>query len=584
MFDYQLIPIIIFVVLLVPPILFAFFRGWKATLMISLVTFSIFGIIIGVSFAIYEGTIWPLFKGIFIKVHSSLDPNALSNSAKPTAIILVVGLSSPIVYGLTMCLYQPFKKILVKHLGPKTTNIDENTKKITRTSNIISRTTSIFIATTSSLLVSSTIASAASTVSTKYSKNNGFNKFLSVVGNIYTVGQGEYDESFMVLQDFIRNDLKAKEINALYELLDLTYKGIDPTYITPIKKKNIKWSIEKIANHGNTLVSFIKLIYSRGGVANKVDVLNDFEGINNGILGNPIEDGNYGTSLSERDAIGFHFSASLDAISVVEKYLRENRFVSFKKSKFFTEWKTSLNSIITLTNEVNNMKITLKNKKTEIESLKTEITNIGSSITLLTNRINDLGSEKTNGMLIDNALDKEEKAKNIMVVANNAYIGAHRLFKNNENRILEEKKSAVRELLKNYNDAKDGLKKFQHDSSKLASRISNYNAEIRRIENKISILSKNINSSVALQKKYENQITKATEDISLLGTSSQSLANSKERQRLSDIINIARFNVSKELSKQTDLRAELEESNNNKEYLTTCVERLTCEAKISWSS
>ncbi|MCK5807302.1 MAG: hypothetical protein KAG91_02825, partial [Mycoplasmataceae bacterium] len=221
MLDYQLIPIIVFVVLLIPPIIFAFFRGWKATLVITLVTFALFGIVVGISFAIYDVAIWSVYRDLFIDVPQGLDPDAMSNASKPSAIILVVGVSSPIIYGLTMGLYKPFKKLLARHLEPKTTKIDKNSKTVSRTSNVVSRTSGVLIASVASLFVASTIASAASTVSTKYSKNNGFNKFLSGVGSIYTMGQGHYDEPFMILQDFAKNDLKGPEIQALYSLLAL---------------------------------------------------------------------------------------------------------------------------------------------------------------------------------------------------------------------------------------------------------------------------------------------------------------------------------------------------------------------------
>ena len=134
MYQYYFIPVIIFIIFLVPLFFLGWKKGWRFALFFALVTFTLSGITIGICIGIYDSTIWPSFKNhLLVKnTNSSLDIDHLKDLSRPSALSLVMGILSLPILLLSYLLYLPFKKWLTAYMNTTSHVVEGNNISVQR--------------------------------------------------------------------------------------------------------------------------------------------------------------------------------------------------------------------------------------------------------------------------------------------------------------------------------------------------------------------------------------------------------------------------------------------------------------------
>ena len=362
MFDYPIIPIIVFITILIPPLVIAFFRGWKASLFIALITLVFIGIEVGVSFAIYD-SLWGIFKSIFIKdLQPGLSPEALKDISKASVIILFIGICMLPTYGLVIGLYFPIRRLLKKHLFPKTNDINQNQKEIERSPHFVSRIAGVGVAGISSLFFASSAAAAASTLFTKNENRSGFNNFTSSIANLYTFGQGKHDRDFAIVLDFAKKELTTKYQDSLGKVF-LLARDRDATVnaaFNSLSTGHFHDELKKIINNPRVFETIIKLILESNKLKGKQILLRDMDYQQLDEKGNKIGVSTSAYTTKElEDRLNTYSSspnlnlhASDTSVKSILDYLRFNLFVDFEKTGFYLQWKNGNDLLQTLKQNV----------------------------------------------------------------------------------------------------------------------------------------------------------------------------------------------------------------------------------------
>lgn len=403
MYNYPIIPILVFVLMVIPPLVIAFFRGWKASLYISLITLAFVGIEIGIAFAIYD-SLWNLFKGFFVgDLQPGLTQEALRDPSKASVIILFIGICMLPTYGLVMALYFPVRKLLLRHLFPKTNDINSNQKEITRSPHIASRVSGMGIAAISSLFFASSASSAAATLFTNKDNRSGFNDFTSKIANLYTFGQGKYDKNLIIARDFAKTQLTSEYQKYLSDVFVLAKKR-DATINTEynaLSSGHFHNELKKLMNNPEVFQIITKLILTSDSVNGKlVDLYNmDYEERDEKGQVNGQFKSNEVTSIHTNDLLdSYSSSPSLNfnmpdaSISSILNYLSDNAFVKFEDTGFYHQWQDSKNLVETLTRNANDQLKQADNLKKEFNNLKSELENIYREVNQKEARLEAIGA------------------------------------------------------------------------------------------------------------------------------------------------------------------------------------------------
>lgn len=414
MINNTLVPILVFIVLFIPPIALGFFRGWKASffIMALILLFIAIEVIITIPKPIYNW-LWNIFSKFYISdLQPGLNNEGLKDISKPSVVILWIGVCMVPSYLIVFGIYFSLKGWLLKHLYPKTTKIDENSKEIKRSMHWVSRTVGVVISTTSSLFFASSASTAAAVLFTDKDSKNGFTDFTNRMTKIYTFGKGGYSHDLLVAREFAKNYLTP---NQQFNLMKVFYLGTQDDIPNTIKAFNnlssgiFNEKLVELAKNPNAFIAIVGLILTAQGSPASERFFpydNGYQKLQydeNGIIvvdnkGNPVFEKEHipysdmtvhlKTFLNMPD-LNLHLSDSV--ISQVISYIKSNQFKNYKDTGFYKQWEdgVDLHKVLQARAAVlENQKITLKRQYNE---LKIKLARIYSDIKTKEDRISILG-------------------------------------------------------------------------------------------------------------------------------------------------------------------------------------------------
>ena len=337
MFNIEALQYIIFGVLVIPPFIIGFFKGWRASLFTLAITIGMGGIIIGISFATYDALLWPLFRDLFVskKIGSGLDPNALRELSKVSVISTTLGVMLLPVLLITWGVYLIFKKLLRKNMMPKVSDIDSNSKNIARKNLLISRITGTIINGTAGTIIAATAASSVATITTNSTHQSFFNKATNGISYLYNFGQGEYDVDYQKMYEFLKFTEDEKNVDAMENVFEMDLdKAPLSKNIEMVSRGKFHDAMTKLFGNEKSTTALINLMTSR--ISNRTVDLAP------GATASESNKADKGITNIENIFNSKHLNFNLKrAIAVKTVNDMFQRVLSFEKSNFYKQWQTA---------------------------------------------------------------------------------------------------------------------------------------------------------------------------------------------------------------------------------------------------
>ena len=395
MYNYAELPLIIFILVLIPPIIIGLVRGWIASLVISLSVFSFVIIAAFTSTFYYDSFLWPTFKGMFMegKVNAHLDIDSFASVSKQSIIAVWVAILILPIYGMTIGLYFAMKKLLVKHLWPKTAKINTYSKTIYRQKHIPSRTLGALISIGSGTLVAGTAAAGAGVLMSPVDEFTTFNSFISGTSSIYTINQGKYDSSFQRVRDFSvfnlpNSKLGNDRVEALKQLFLIKEDGmIDNAQMQYIQSHpRFVDRINSLGSDSEAIKFMSSIIIASIHLPSKVQLIRpDHSNPTGG--GDVVMAGQLRNLQTQIAAYNFGLKLSESTVNGLVDNIVNEGVASFEETKYYQDWQQTikeLNNIrhrkITLQAELSGLTNKVKSDGVKRDSLKATINNLNKEI------------------------------------------------------------------------------------------------------------------------------------------------------------------------------------------------------------
>ena len=327
MFNIEVLPYILFALMAIPPFIFGFFKGWKAALVGAVVIFALSGAVIGISIAVYDSVLWPLFKGVFVHSGSGSDSNVLSEVSKPSVLGIMI---YPILF-LAWIVYAIFKKMLQKFMKPKITEKSNNENEIFRPRTLTGKVIGSVIYGSTGILVASAVAGSVGVLTTPTYKENFFTKTTSFMGKGLTFGQGYYDNEYQTLYEFLPETEKSKEMIALSRLFSLqTLKELKTQIefddmVMNVNQGDFSKGLQVVFNKDKASLAVIKLARSINKNGPVLDITPQNIPAQTALLGLALRNNN-------------HLKLSPTALNSLIELLSTKSFIEFEKTKAYLDW------------------------------------------------------------------------------------------------------------------------------------------------------------------------------------------------------------------------------------------------------
>ena len=223
MINLSLIPILVFIILLLPIAIMGFFKSLRW----SIVLLGLILISGGISFLItslfYDSILYKLFENMMVwRLGSDMALDQMGQISKITIIGFFVSIFILPLFVIVILIFKILTQWLNKPLGPKTTKISNNEKKITRKNLRFQKIGAGVISTSTALILASTLASSLSIILTPASKNKFFSKVIKPLSFPLNYGNG-YDKDWQRLYSFLDSAKENRvEIKGLRELINFS--------------------------------------------------------------------------------------------------------------------------------------------------------------------------------------------------------------------------------------------------------------------------------------------------------------------------------------------------------------------------
>lgn len=234
------VSILIFGLTLIPMIVVGMRIGWRSALFLAVLflLFTILWLVLGL--LTYKVLWWDIYKDLFVSknvdanLHLNLD--LFASYYKPTVLIIIATLFSPLSLGFTWLIYYKFKIPLNKYLGHKVEMVSSNQKQIlVHKKRLSSKIGGGAILGVSALFTGSMLASTANVFLTPYYKSGTFNKFNDLIAKIYSFGLAGNTNDVQVLQSFLEK-IDSEMVNGVGNLIAF-HAASDDTNSLPLTNK-----------------------------------------------------------------------------------------------------------------------------------------------------------------------------------------------------------------------------------------------------------------------------------------------------------------------------------------------------------
>ena len=346
MFNLDYIQYIVFGILAIPPFIIGFKKGWKAALLSTIVLLALSGAIVALSYMLYDKTLWPMFRNMFVAKHVGwgLNPDELSVLSKPSIIVTVLGIMILPSFFIAWLVFFIFKKLLLKHMQPRVKRLNDNQAKIWRKNNIHSKLIGGTILGTSGIVIAATAAGAVSTFTVPTNKDNFFTKAITALGKGYSYNTGYYDSDYQHMYEYLPMTHEVAEMSSLKRVFALNandpIKSTDVDTIVNSKEWHAK--TKELLSKKRSAIALVKLAISDN---NQYDLTNSgsSKAINN--------------LRMTIDNSKLKFNMPSDAIDEVTEYILKNRILQFEKTSVYLDWQDAVKTVKRLAKELDVLKV-----------------------------------------------------------------------------------------------------------------------------------------------------------------------------------------------------------------------------------
>ena len=380
MFWLPYISLVVFLLLIIPFVIYGFKKGWVYSLVFSFALWIVTLVFVGINHLIYK-YLWQAYSYLFLEKNLKVEINLenLSNFYKPQIILLATGIEIILIYPITFLLMFFINKLIRKYFGHKVENINKSEKSILYRRKISwSRLSGTIILTINSLFSISLIASAINIITIPYKKSNFTTSLNDQIGKIYSLGLGENTKSAQIISNFLRMELDESIASSMNELVAFR-SDENPN------SDNSFPNVKKIKHFRDNILKFKELFTNKEAskaiftsvVKQNVDSINPLTFDKNTI--SSLEDVNknkvgYNKQARDNDLEALKAFVNKDKIKVfLEKDLIEalvlkfqKSFIDFSKTIFYYKYKLWL-----LEKEKNNQK--LLKRKNDLSNYKNSL-------------------------------------------------------------------------------------------------------------------------------------------------------------------------------------------------------------------
>ncbi len=324
MFDIPAIPYVVFALLVLPPIIIGFFRGWRASLLILVTLLITSGLIVGISAALYDKLNWPLFKHLFIDKYqsSNIDIEKLAYVVKPSVIMLSLGVFLIPCVLVTFGVYKLSKKVVQRYMYPDVTVTDSNVKEVKRKDLRRTKVLGTTIGTVTGLGVASVGMSSIAVVTTGSQSASWVNSFASGLSSVYSFGQASYDRGYQALYEFLDAEKSSSQIGVLNKMLNPTTANITAGEVVSLNEIGFNHYWNNLSEYDDEVIGLLKAIET---TTPKLDLFK--------------LDPNYYQGISKAFVVKPKLGLSAEAVNLIIKHIKVDKLKTFESTKPFLDWK-----------------------------------------------------------------------------------------------------------------------------------------------------------------------------------------------------------------------------------------------------